>query len=376
MTSPIARPAAPAAPFTVGVEEEFLLLDPRTGESMPVAERVLAALLPADRQHSRKEFRHSMVEMVTPVCTDLAELRGHLLTARRTACRAAREAGARLVSVGATPVCERRRSVPDDPRYHAMSRRFGPVAHDPAVCGCHVHVGVPDRELAVRVCNHLRPWLPVVQALTANSPLHDGCDTGHASWRSMQFDRWPSAGPTPHFDSAADYDATVAQLVAAGVMLDPTMVYWYARPSAAYPTVEVRVGDACPTVDDTVLVAALVRALVATAVARVRAGEPAPRLRGCLVAAAHWRAAHEGLCGELVDLRSGGHRPAWELVDDLLAAVTPALVRHDDLGYVLGQLGRLREEGTGAARQRRVLARTGGDVRAVLDHLAEQTTAG
>jgi carboxylate-amine ligase len=376
MTSSTPRVATPTALFTVGVEEEFLLLHPESGESMPVAGQVLAALSPPDRERSRKEFRHSMVEMVTPVCTDLPELRAHLLTARLAACRAARVAGAQLVSVGATPVSERHRSVPDVPRYQAMSRRFGPVAHDPAVCGCHVHVGVSDRELAVQVCNHLRPWLPVVQALTANSPLYDGCDTGQASWRAMQFDRWPSAGPAPHFDSAADYDATVAQLVAAGVMLDPTMVYWYARPSAAYPTVEVRVGDACPTVDDTVLVAALVRALVATSVAGIHAGAPAPRLRSCLVAAAHWRAAHEGLEGELVDLRSGSRRPAWDLVEDLFAAVRPALVRHGDLGYVLGQLARLREEGTGAARQRRILASTDGDLRAVLGHLAAQTTAG
>ncbi|MFI7609378.1 glutamate--cysteine ligase [Micromonospora sp. NPDC049366] len=373
-------PPAPdltAAPdlFTIGVEEEFLLLHPETGESLPVAAQVLAALPAPDREQSRKEFRHSMVEMVTPVCADLAELRAQLLTLRLAAGRAAREAGAQLVSVGATPVMERHRSVPDEPRYHTISRRFGPVAHDPAVCGCHVHVGVPDRELAVQVCNHLRPWLPVVQAITANSPLYDGCDTGHASWRSMQFDRWPSAGPTPHFEDADDYDSTVRQLVAAGIMLDPAMVYWYARPSAAYPTVEVRVGDACPTVDDTVLVAALVRGLVATSVEQVRAGVPAPQLRDCLVAAAHWRAAHEGLGGHLVDLRSGGQKPAWDLVEELFTAVTPALVRHDDLAYVRGQLDRLHEEGNGATRQRRVLTESDGDIRAVLDHLAAQTTA-
>ncbi|WP_434739527.1 carboxylate-amine ligase [Micromonospora sp. SH-82] len=360
-------------PLTVGVEEEFLLLDPATGGSLPVADRVLAALPGPARQQSRQEFRHSMVEMVTPVCTDLGELRDHLVALRRSAADAARTAGANLVAVGATPVREPHRTVPDEPRYHAMSRRFGPVAHDPAVCGCHVHVGLPDRELAVQVCNHLRPWLPIVQAITVNSPLHDGYDTGHASWRSMQLERWPSIGPTPYFTSAADYDATVAALVDAGIMLDSAMVYWYARPSTSYPTVEIRVGDVCPRVDDTVLVAALVRALVATTADDVRAGVAAPRLRGCLVAAAHWRAAHHGLDGDLIDLRAGGARPAWHLVEELVAAVTPALVRHDDLSYVLEQLARLRRDGTGAARQRRIMAATGGDVRAVLDHLTAQT---
>jgi gamma-glutamyl:cysteine ligase YbdK (ATP-grasp superfamily) len=217
-------------------------------------------------------------------------------------------------------------------------------------------------------------WLPVVQAVTANSPLHDGYDTGHASWRSMQLERWPSIGPTPYFDSVADYDRTVDELIAAGIMLDAAMVYWYARPSSAYPTVEVRVGDVCPTVDDAVLVAALVRSLVAVLAEDVRAGVPAPRVRDCLVAAAHWRAAHDGLDGDLIDLRAGGARPAWDLVDDLMATVAPALLRHGDLGYVLAQLARLRRDGTGAARQRRVLDDTG-DLRAVIDDLAAQTAA-
>ncbi|MGW0506867.1 carboxylate-amine ligase [Micromonospora sp. NPDC003241] len=367
---------AVAPPLTLGVEEEFLLLDPATGESLPVAEQVRAAL-PADaRRQSRQEFRHSMVEMVTPVCTELTELREHLLTLRRAAADAARAAGASLVALGATPVREEHRSVPEEPRYHAMSRRFGPVAHDPAVCGCHVHVGLPDRELAVQVGNHLRVWLPVVHATTVNSPLHDGSDTGHASWRSMQLERWPSLGPTPYFASAAEYDATVADLVEAGIMLDPAMVYWYARPSANYPTIEIRVGDVCPSVDDTVLHAALVRALVATMVDDIRHGTPAPRLRSCLVAAAHWRAAHHGLDGDLLDLRTTRSRPAWDLVGDLLTTVSPALAGHGDLDYVRRQLDRLRRTGTGAARQRHLLGDTGGDIPALLHHLAAQTTTG
>jgi carboxylate-amine ligase len=360
--------------LTLGVEEEYLLLDPESGLNMPVADRVLTALHGEAREQSRQEFRHSMIEMVTPVCADLDELRDHLVQLRAAAAQAAAGAGARLVAVGATPVAEPHRSVPDKPRYHAMSHRYGPVAHDPAVCGCHVHVGIPDRELAVQVCNHLRVWLPVIQAITVNSPLHDGADTGHASWRSMQLERWPSIGPTPHFASADDYDQTVAALVTAGVMLDEAMVYWYARPSATYPTVEIRVGDVCSTVDDTVLVAGLVRALVATVVDDIRAGVAAPRVRGCLVSAAHWRAAHDGLDGTLIDLRAGGARPAWDLVDQLFATVAPALLRHGNLGYVLSQLGRLRRDGTGARRQRRTLEQTG-DLHAVLDLLAAQTTA-
>jgi carboxylate-amine ligase len=261
--------------------------------------------------------------------------------------------------VGATPVAEPRLTVTDNPRYQAIAEHYGPIVRDPAVCGCHIHVGVADRELAVRVGNHLRPWLPVVQALSVNSPFHGGVDTGHASWRSMQLDRWPTLGPTPAFASAADFDRTVALLVGSGAMLDERLVLWYARPSSRYPTVEVRVTDVCLTADDTVLLAGLVRALVATATAGIAAGVPAPEVPDGLLRAAHWNAAHQGLDGTLLDLRRLEPRPAWDLVDDLVEAVTPALDRHGDLAVVHAGLARLRAEGTGARRQRQMYARTG-----------------
>lgn len=360
---------------TLGVEEEYLLLDPLTGHNMPVAEEVHAALPDDVTALSRREFRRSMVEMVTPVCRSLADVRRNLLTLRLAAAKAAATTGAQLVAVGATPVADADDGVSDDSRFRRIASHYGPIVAHPAVCGCHVHVGVPDRDLAIQVGNHLRIWLPVVQAIAVNSPLHAGVDTGHASWRAMQLDRWPSLGPTPYFASTDDYDRAVRALVASGVMLDETMVLWHARPSTRYPTVEVRVADVCPTVDDTMLVAGLVRALVATAIDDIQAARPAPRARDHLVRAAHWNAAHTGLVGTLTDLRTGGTRPAFHLVDDLVDRVGPALRRHGDLTLVRRGLARLRERGTGADRQRRAYARTG-DVRAVLAELAHQTIGG
>jgi carboxylate-amine ligase len=367
--------AVDRSPRTLGVEEEFLLLDPDTGVNAAVAEQVVAGLPDALRDRSRLELRRSMVEMVTPVCTELADLATHLARNRRVAAEAARAAGARLVAVSATPVGDPQSAVPPKPRYQEMVQRYGPIALDPALCGCHVHVGVPDRETAVQVCNRIRVWLPIIQALTANSPFYAGADTGHASWRSVQLTRWPGVGPTPYFDTAADYDATVAELVASGVMIDDAMVYWYARPSARYPTVEIRVGDVCLTTGDTVLVAALVRALVATMIDEVRAGAPMPRMRDCVLSAAHWHAAHDGLDDTLMDPRGGGLRPAWDIVDDLLTMVSPALVRHRDVDVVLAGLARLRSDGTGAARQRRIHRRTG-EITAVLAEAATLTLEG
>jgi carboxylate-amine ligase len=214
-----------------------------------------------------------------------------------------------------------------------------------------------------------------VQALAANSPLYQGADTGFASWRFAQLQRWPGLGPTPHADSAGDHDRTVAALVASGVMLDDSMVLWYARPSARFPTVEVRVCDVSPTVDDAVLVAGLIRALVATIRDEITAGRPALRVPDELLRAAHWNAARTGLDGTLLDLRSQRARPAWTLVDDLVTFAGPALRRQGDQDVVEAQLTRLRRDGTGAARQRRIL-QSGGGSGAVLDHLTELTVAG
>lgn len=361
------------APLSVGVEEEFLLMDPAGRDTAPIAAAV-AARLPADLQPQiRTELSPCMLELVTPVCHDLTELKTQLAFARKAAAVAATEVGASLLATGISPGRDTHRDASSDPRYREMASRYGALARDPAVCGGHVHVGVPDRETAVQVCNHLRPWLPVIQAISSNSALHDGVDTGHDSWRTVQLGRWPGSGPTPFFASAADYEYAVAQLVDTGVLMDEAMIYWYARLSARYPTVEIRVGDVCATVEETLLVAALTRGLVATLIEDVADGVPAPRVPSSMLRAAHWQAARNGLRASLIDLRLGRARPAWGLVQDLFDHVAPALRRHGDDELVGQLLTRLRRTGTGAARQRAAFGRTS-RIEAVVRQIAAETT--
>jgi carboxylate-amine ligase len=367
------EPAEPER-LTIGVEEELLLLDAETGVNLPVAEEVIAVLPVAVRGQSRLTLRRSVIGMATGVCTDLTDLRHQLLSLRYDAARAAVSVDARLVAVGATPIGESETASPARPRYRAMTERYGPVALEPSVCGLHVHVGVADRDLAVEVCNRVQVWLPVIRAMTANSPFHEGVDTGYASWRSVQLQRWPGLGPTPHFRSAEDYDGTVHELITSGVLLDESMVGWYARLSPTVPAVEIRVSDVCPTVEDTLLAVALVRAAAATAIAEIHAGVPAVRPRECVTAAAHWHAARHGLSRCLIDLRLGTPRRAWELVNEFFATVSPALLRVGDLDFVVDHLGRLRHLGTGAARQRRVHEHTD-DLPTVITELAELTVS-
>ncbi|TDD62632.1 hypothetical protein E1293_43885, partial [Actinomadura darangshiensis] len=259
-------------------------------------------------------------------------------------------------------------------RFAAIVDAYADVVEDYQACGCHVHVGVPDRESAVAVVNHLRPWLPVLLALSVNSPFDHGRATRYAGRRIVDMARFPGAGVPPWSASAADHDARVAALVESGVLVDAAMTFWLARPSPRWPTVEVRAADAAATTDEAVLQAALVRGLVAAALADLAAGREAPRVDGQVCAAALWNAARRGLDGALADPVTRRAVPAWRLVDDLIARAGPALEDAGDLDAVFTLVEGVRRAGTGADRQRRA-ARRGGP-RAVVDMLARQTESG
>ncbi|SCL66383.1 carboxylate-amine ligase [Micromonospora citrea] len=358
--------------LTVGVEEEFLLVDPHTGTAVPAVDLVMEQVPPELRGQVEREFQTSQIEIGSPPGLELSSIRHSLGMLRVALADAAERAGVRLLAIGTGPVDGPVPPVVDKPRFDRMIERFRLLVPGPGNNGMHVHVGVPDPETGVQVLNHVRPWLPVLQAVTVNSPFAKGEDTGYASWRSVEWEHWPSVAPTPFLESHEHYERLIRQLIASGVMLDEGMLYWYARLSAKYPTVEIRIGDVCPSVDDAVLVAALVRAMVATALDDIAAGRPAIRTDHHLLVAAHWRAAHDGLEGEGVDLTDGELRPAWELFDQFVERMRPALERHGDLDEVTDLIGGLRRHGTGAARQRAVLAR-GGDLVDVVRDVARQT---
>ncbi|MBB5957278.1 carboxylate-amine ligase [Saccharothrix tamanrassetensis] len=343
---------------TLGVEEEFLVVDPGSGLPVPVAGEVvdLANRLGADLQ---PELTRVQVETNTPVCRTLREVRGHLLTARSTAAAAALQAGAQLLAAGVPLTGPMGQSFSDSDRYLRIGEGFGLLAAEHGVCGCHVHVAVPDRETAVQVCNHLRPWLPVLLALTANSPIHQGVDTGYASWRSVLNSRWPCSGAPPYFTSAEHYDAVLDMMVDSGAVLDRAMVYWDVRPSDHLPTVEVRVSDVPATVDESTLLAALVRALVTTALGAIGQGDRALPVTTEALRAAYWRAAHDGITGDGIDLFANRRVPAAHLLRRLVRHVRPALRRSGELRAVNALLTKVLQNGNGAVRQRQAFQRRG-----------------
>jgi carboxylate-amine ligase len=360
--------------LTLGVEEEYLLVDAAEPHAVEVVEEVFDQLPDEIRESVQHEYMRSQIEVASPPQLELRRLWESMSRLRTQLAAAAARAGARLVAVGAAPAPGPHSRLVDTPRYHRMRERFGDLSPGQGLNGMHVHVSVPDPESGVRILSHLRPWLPILQAATANSPLTGGHDTGYASWRSMMWERWPTVGPTPYLQSHEQYETMVSDLVASGAMLDEGMLYWYARLSARYPTVEIRMGDVCPTLDDALLLAALARGLVATILHDVRAGVPAPDVPHPLLMAAHWRAAHDGLEGLNIDMATRETRPAWRLMRQLFDYVRPELDRHGDLEMATILMGRLRAKGTGAARQRAILAQ-GGSVADVVDALAAATAA-
>jgi carboxylate-amine ligase len=368
----MAERAEAADLLTLGVEEEYLLAAADGPHAVPAVEEVFDRLPAELRDAVQHEYMRTQIEVASPPQLDLRELWQSLTRLRVGLADAAERAGARLVAVGAGPAVGEPAMVVDKPRYHRMLERFGDLSPGQGLNGMHVHVSIPDPETGVRVLNHLRPWLPILQAATANSPFFDDVDTGYASWRSVMWERWPTVGPTPYLDDHQQYENLIADLVASGAMLDEGMLYWYARLSANYPTVELRMGDVCPSLDDAILLAALARALVATILHDIADGVPAPRISHHLLVAAHWRAAHDGLEGLGVDLLSRQTRPAWHLMRHLFDRVRPELDRHGDLEMATILMGRLRSRGTGAARQRAVYAQHG-TVDDVVTWLAAQT---
>ena len=359
---------------TFGVEEEFLLVDADSGDPVPSNTRV-AELACAQGVELARELTSCQVETATEVADSVEDVHAQLVRLRRVTGEAAHRAGARLLAVALPPTVPQHFPITDTERYGQIAQRFGMIAHEQGISGCHVHVAVPDRDAAIKVSNRLRPWLPLLLALTANSAIYRNADSGHASWRHVLWSRWPSAGPTPYFEAARDYDAAVQSMVEAGAMVDEGMVYWDVRPSANFPTVEVRVSDVPATVAESVLLAALTRGAVMTALEVERRGAPLVRLEPHVLAAAYWRSAHDGLDGQAVDLGGHGCAPAVDLLRVFVDAIAPALREVGDFEFVTDELARIIEQGNGARRQRAAWNRRG-QVSDVIEASAAATVEG
>ncbi|GGX81022.1 carboxylate-amine ligase [Streptomyces fructofermentans] len=342
----------------IGVEEEFHIVEVESGVLVPRAGTVLEEL--SDEAFT-SELKQSVVESNSAVHASLDDLHADLTGSRRRLDAAAADHGLAVVAAGTVPLSLPSASVPPTPgvRYRHMVDEYRAIADEQLICGAQVHVDVPDRDTAVRVMCEVAPWLAVLLALSASSPFWQGVDTGYASWRTMLWQRWPTAGPAGCFADAAEYDVAVSELIGSGVISDPGMIYYDVRPSAHQQTLELRICDACPRVETVVLITALFRALVTRAGQELaaRRGAPACQGRHGWLRAASWRAARSGLEEGLIDPDTHREAPAPQVVGALLQRVRPQLEAVGDWGTVVALTERALAEGSAAHRMRSIADR-------------------
>jgi carboxylate-amine ligase len=362
--------------FTIGVEEEYQIVSAETRELHSRSHRILPGAQAAVGEEVQPELYLSQIEIGTPICLNLADARAELVRLRGEVIAAAEKEGNRIAAAATHPFShwEDQQLTPKD-RYIGIEQDYQQLAREQLIFGCHVHVGIKDREALIQVMNRVRPWLAPLLALSASSPFWLGLDTGYASFRTEVWRRWPMAGTPQVFASRAEYDQLIEALVATESITDATKVYWDVRPSARFETLEFRVTDVCMTIDEAVMIAGLVRALARTCYAEAMRDEQITHARPELLRAAKWRAARYGLDADLIDVQAGRAVPARELVETMLAFLRSSLEESGEWDEVSSLARETMARGNGAARQRAVYARTG-RFEEVVDLILKETAHG
>jgi len=362
--------------FTIGVEEEYQIIDPVTRELNSRVKQILPIARKALGEEVQPEAHLSQIEIGTPICRTLADVRRELVHSRREVIAAATKDGNRIAAAGTHPFShwEDQQITPKE-RYKSLERDYQQLTRELLICGCHVHIGISDREMAIQVMNRARVWLAPLLALAANSPFWLGTDTGYASYRTEIWSRWPLSGVPSIFQSHAEYKTLVEALVATKSVEEATKIYWDVRLSERYPTVEFRVTDVCLTIDEAVMVAGLVSALARTCYEKAQRDEPFVTARPELLRAAHWRAARYGLEGDLMDVSNLTAVPAHEMVEKFLTFLRPALEDAGEWDEISSIVHETMQRGTGATRQRKAYKRAG-RMEDVVDLIIEETEKG
>ena len=343
---------------TFGIEEEFQFLDPVTLRPADVGPQVYVRLraLPQWHDVTHPEFLASQVEHASTVFDRMDDARRALVGFRAAVADLAAEFGVVVASVGTPPDTTSFPSITQVDRYQRIVSTMDGVIADHQVSGLHVHVGIPSREAGVIVLNAVRPWLPLLTAMSANSPLWRGQDTGHDSWRTVLLRRWTTSGCPPAFVDAADYDRRIKRLLGIGGTVDLGVIMWDVRLSEHLPTVEFRMADAQLDAHTTLLVAALCRAFVTHSLSVPAAQSTAVAASAAvpseLLSAALLHSAHHGMRHQVFDPVTGALAPAQDCLNGLVRMLESELVDSGDAAPVRDAVARLAVDGTGAERQR------------------------
>ncbi|GAB5414603.1 MAG: carboxylate-amine ligase [Congregibacter sp.] len=370
--------------LTLGIEEEYLLVDPETRDlAADPPESLFQACKESLGDQVTTEFLRSQIEIGTTVCSDIEQARAEIKRLRREVSRVASDHGLRIIAASTHPFAnwEKQKHTPKE-RYDALAKDMGGAIRRMLICGMHIHVGIEDADLRVDLMNQISYFLPHLLALSTSSPFWQGQDMGMMSSRLTVFDGMPRTGIPDRFESFADYERLIDRMIEAGGLEDASKIWWDVRPSSKFPTLEMRITDVCTRVDDALAIAALYQSLLRYLVRMRRRNLRWRMYPRTLIKENRWLAQRHGVEGQLVDLGKGRRLSFAQLVTEMLE-----LVREDaeELGCVeaLEHLHQIVRNGASAQHQQRHYAAAladGASVQealvAVVDYLIDETTSG
>ena len=362
--------------FNIGIEEEYQIIDPQTGELRAYITELLEAGKMTLHEQVKAELHQSIVEVGTSICQTPAEVKKELIRLRKGVMELAALNGLKIAAAGSHPFSAwQDQPITQGERYLGVRHDMAMLAQQLLIFGTHVHIGIEDPEFLIDAMNVVRYMLPHVLALSTSSPFWVGQETGLKSYRSVIFRNFPRTGIPPHFESAAAFRGYVETLVRTGCIPDGTKVWFDARPNHNYPTLEFRICDVCTRVDEAVCVAAIFQALLYKIWKMRRDNITFRMYRGALVEENKWRAVRYGLDGKLIDFGKQEEKPARELIREMIewfiGDVMDELGSRKEIEYAF----KILEEGSSADRQLATYRATG-SLKAVVDRLIVETEEG
>jgi len=342
-------------PLTIGIEEEYLLVDPVTRDlAIDPPAAILAecrALIGEGGGGVTPEFLRAQIEVGTPVCGSIGEARQRIAHLRACVAAAAGRHGLAMIAASTHPFAEwRSQRQTDQDRYNLLAADMQHVVQRLLICGMHIHVGIPDADLRIDLLNQVSYFLPHLLGLTTSSPFWQGRDTGLKCYRLSVFDALPRTGLPEHFSSHAEYTRHVDALIGAGLIDDASKIWWDIRPHARFPTLEMRIADICTRLEDGIAVAALYMCLLSMLIRLRRENKRWRVYANMLVQENRWRAQRHGIDRGLVDFGKGRIVDYADLLDEILDLIREDAERLDCVAEVESARDILRR-GTSAHRQ-------------------------
>jgi len=361
--------------FTLGIEEEYQVIDPETRELVSHDQKIVKEAGKVLNEQVKAEMHQAVVEVGTNICQDISEARTEITHLRKSISEIAKDLGFRIGAAGTHPFSAwQKQLITPNPRYDEIVNELQDAARSNLIFGLHVHVGVPDKALALHITNGMRYFLPHLYALSTNSPFWEGRNTGFKSFRSKVFDKFPRTGIPGVFDNLTDYENYVNLLVKTNCIDNPKKIWWDIRVHPFFPTLEVRICDVPMTIDETISIASLIQAIAVKLYKLKTQNLNFIIYHRALINENKWRASRYGIDGKMIDFGKECEVETRALMEELLDFVDDVV---DDLGSrkEVENVRNMLKIGTGADRQLAVFEQTK-DLTKVVDYILEQTTLG